>query len=503
MARSVQVLSCNSARSWLESAIIMNEELLAKCACAHCGGHIAFPVEAANVHVNCPHCGQLTQLTLEAPPPPSEKPTAAELLAAFTGTVPRTRVSLFYQAGLVLVTVMMIVLPLVYLAMIAAAGWGVWSYATHCSGLLSLGHGGARVYLAKLVVYFAPLFAGVVLVFFMIKPLFARLPPSAQPLAMNPALEPTLYAFIAKICDLVGAPMPRRIDLDCQLNAAASFRRGLRSLFSNDLVLTIGLPLVAGLSLREFAGVVAHEFGHFTQGFGMRLSYVIRTINGWFARVVYQRDAWDVTLDQWGTEAEDWRILIIVNLARLGVGFSRLLLKLLMFLGHGVSCFLLRQMEYDADSYEIKLGGSASFESTVGRLAILGEGLGNAYKNMRTSWNVNRKLPDDLPAYLLVHCSKLPPAHCQRVLDTLGMETTGVFDTHPSNGDRIRRARQAGQPGVFQLDAPASILFTRFDVVSRQVTQLHYNDDLGIGCDSSNLRPVEADATPAAGAAGA
>ena len=47
-------------------------------------------------------------------------------------------------------------------------------------------------------------------------------------------------------------------------------------------MLTIGLPLVAGLSLREFAGIIAHEFGHFTQGFGMRLSYVIRQINGWF-----------------------------------------------------------------------------------------------------------------------------------------------------------------------------------------------------------------------------
>ncbi len=38
------------------------------------------------------------------------------------------------------------------------------------------------------------------------------------------------------------------------------------SLWGNDLVLTIGLPLVAGLSAKEFAGILAHEFGHFTQG---------------------------------------------------------------------------------------------------------------------------------------------------------------------------------------------------------------------------------------------
>ena len=55
------------------------------------------------------------------------------------------------------------------------------------------------------------------------------------------------------------------------------------------MVLLIGLPLAAGLSLRQFAGVLAHEFGHFSQGFGMRLTYVIRSINIWFMRVVYER----------------------------------------------------------------------------------------------------------------------------------------------------------------------------------------------------------------------
>ena len=28
----------------------------------------------------------------------------------------------------------------------------------------------------------------------------------------------------------------------------------------------------------------------------MRLTYLIRSINGWFARVVYERDEWDETL---------------------------------------------------------------------------------------------------------------------------------------------------------------------------------------------------------------
>lgn len=53
-------------------------------------------------------------------------------------------------------------------------------------------------------------------------------------------------------------------------------------------MLTIGLPLVAGLSLQQLAGVLAHEFGHFSQGAGMRLTYIVRSINAWFLRVVYE-----------------------------------------------------------------------------------------------------------------------------------------------------------------------------------------------------------------------
>ena len=63
--------------------------------------------------------------------------------------------------------------------------------------------------------------------------------------------------------------------------------------------------------------------------------------------------------------------MLVVNFARFGVWCSRLLLKLLMFTGHVISCFLLRQMEYDADSYEIKLAGSEAFESTAKRMAVL------------------------------------------------------------------------------------------------------------------------------------
>ena len=67
----------------------------------------------------------------------------------------------------------------------------------------------------------------------------------------------------------------------------------MRSLFGNDLVLAIGLPLVAGLDLGNSCGVLTHEYGHFSRGAAMRAGYLIRQINAWFFRAVYERDGWD------------------------------------------------------------------------------------------------------------------------------------------------------------------------------------------------------------------
>src|SRR4030095_4274354 len=105
--------------------------------------------------------------------------------------------------------------------------------------------------------------------------------------------------------------------------------------------LTIGLPLVTGLDMRQFCGVLAHEFGHFAQGAGMRLTYIIRYINFWFARVVYERDEWDVRLDQAAKES-DFRIGIVLQTARGCVWLTRRILWALMHAGHAISCFMLR-----------------------------------------------------------------------------------------------------------------------------------------------------------------
>jgi Zn-dependent protease with chaperone function len=292
-------------------------------------------------------------------------PQRSSPLEAFQGTVTHTKTGPLYGAGLAIVAFAMVLLPLLYMALI---GFTVWAVLWHLRNDTWIFDGpSGRAGFSRFVLYLGPAVVGGILVFFMVKPFFAAKAKRSEPITLDPEKEPMLFAFVQKICGLVGASAPCRIDVDCEVNASASLRRGL---WSNDLVLTIGLPLASGLDMRQFAGVLAHEFGHFAQGAGMRLTYIIRKINVWFARVVYERDAWDLKLEQYA-KGGDWRVRIMLHAGRGCVWVSRRILWALMHAGQAISCFMLRQMEYDADSYEAKLAGSDAFESTASRLRVL------------------------------------------------------------------------------------------------------------------------------------
>src|SRR5262249_12433881 len=158
----------------------------------------------------------------------------------------------------------------------ALVGYGVYYHAVNHVGILGTVRGRGAV--LTFAAYGAPLVVGAILILFMLKPLFSRPAKQGRTRTLKRQAEPVLFAFVERVCEAVGAPRPRQIQVDCEVNASAGFRRGLLSMFGHDMVLTIGLPLVAGLTLRQFAGVLAHEFGHFAQGAGMRLTYVVRSI---------------------------------------------------------------------------------------------------------------------------------------------------------------------------------------------------------------------------------
>lgn len=411
----------------------------------------------------------------------SNGPSLDDIRSWFHGRVTGNRTTPGYRAALVLVAVLMVLLPLVYFSIIGLVGYGTYWFAVNNTGILSTRVSG-RGYIGLLVAYFGPIIGGLLLIGFLIKPLFARRAGNDRPLTLRRADEPRLFGFVDLLCDMVGAPRPREIAIDCQVNASAGLRRGWLSLLGGDLRLTIGLPLAAGLDVRQFAGVLAHEFGHFSQGAGMRLTYVIRSINYWFVRVVYERDAWDATLDDWCREG-DFRTMLLAWVFRACVWLSRRVLWCLMWVGNVASCLLLRQMEFDADRYETRLAGSDTFASTSWQLSVLNLAAQGATSDLRELFREGR-LVDDYPRLVTVNIEQIPAEFLETFRKSVADTKTGWFDTHPADPARVAAARAEQAAGVFHGTGPASQLFSDFTALSLQASAEYYREMIGTAYDS-------------------
>jgi Zn-dependent protease with chaperone function len=413
--------------------------------------------------------------------------TSEELSRAFSGPVEPVPLGMRFRLGLLVVAIATVLLPLIYVGIAAGAGWLVYKHIVNNIWILTEGRSGT---VGRVLLYGGPAVIGTILVFFMWKPLLARAPKSPPPVVVTGKDAPLLVAFIERIRQLVGAPAPREIRLDTWVNASAGFRRGMWSLFSrDDLVLTIGTPLLSGMTSRQLAGVLAHELGHFAQGSSMRLTYLIRSVNMWLARVAYERDSWDLWLAR-TAESTDLRIGIVLHIARFVVWLTRKVLAGLATAGHAIGTFMLREMEYDADRYEARLAGSDVFASTALRLRVLSVARGRAIAVSSIAWRDGR-LCDDLGGLIAGVADRMPP-ELRKQIETVDPEKEkgGTFDTHPPDHARIESAQRQRAPGVFQLEAPAGELLPADGELLRRVTVAFYQHENDLHPSAAQLISV-------------
>ncbi|MEM6363712.1 MAG: M48 family metallopeptidase, partial [Planctomycetota bacterium] len=357
--------------------------------------------------------------------------------------IPRQPVNGLYKLGIAGMALFMMIMPLAYFTLIGVVAYGVYHYTFGIfPGLFeTMPRGRAAIF--AVMMYGAPIVAGVITVIFMIKPVFTSLvfDGDARQRSLRRETEPALFHLVDQICESVSAPKPKRIDVDCDVNASASFGTGFKGLFGNDLVLTIGVPLVADMSARQFSGVLAHEFGHFSQGAGMRSSAIVRSINFWFFRVVYQRDGIDEMLDESMAESESVGISLVLGLASLCVWITRRILWCFMMVSHLVSSFMLRQMEFDADRFEAGLGGSKSFIEASHRLRLLGFSQGKTMAGLSNLAAKESVLVDNIPMMIaqVRRARDRPPAGTPQ-------RPGGRAPHHRRNGNDPRR--RAGRRAV-------------------------------------------------------
>ena len=270
-------------------------------------------------------------------------------------------VSTFYKVGMFISSIIMVLLPIMYFAIIVVMAfiikWHFIENTTFIDGKFSL------------LLYLLPGIIGSILVVAMLYPFKFLFIKSEVPDLIKEDDAPELFAIIKALSKSIGNKVPVEIAVDMDVNASASFKPGLANFLQGNLRLTIGLTLIKTLKLDQLIGIIAHEFGHFSQGSGMRLTYIVRTFNHIMARMAYGDEEMDRKLSFYADD--DWYVISFTSMiAKMFLWITRKIVYVLFYLGSICSNYMLRQMEFDADWFEINITGSEEFEKASDRLTV-------------------------------------------------------------------------------------------------------------------------------------
>ncbi|MDH5388382.1 MAG: M48 family metallopeptidase [Gammaproteobacteria bacterium] len=396
--------------------------------------------------------------------------TLKDFEALINKDIPKVKVAGKYKLGLLLAIIISTIAPLIYLGIIAGLIAGIVAYINNLPDILSEISGGT----AKLATIIIPTFIPSILLLFLIKPLFAR-HPARREYILKRNQFPALFNLVDVMCNKIGVPVPVQISVNNDVNASASSMHGLLSLIRGQLKLTVGLPLITGMSLRQLTGVLAHEFGHFSQASAMTAYYLVNTINYWFYNRAYEPDTWDKRLETWFEKA-DWHFLITIAImgAKLGIFLTRKLFAVLFVLNHKTTQFMSRHMEYDADSYESIFSGSVNFEKTAVQLRRLSYASNEIYAINSDSWNDN-KLLKNLPSAIASMSDSFDDKINDHIKNDMNEAETSTWDSHPADNDRIANVLKRNDAGAITADYPAHLLCKDIDTLCEKVTLFTYS----------------------------
>jgi len=311
---------------------------------------------------------------------------------------------------------------------VAAAALGLASLVGIAAFVVFSG-GKAIVLLFKLLVVLAlPLWA---LLRTAVSALFTRLP-APEGLLLERAQAPRLFAALDDMRRRMRGPRFHRVLLVDGFNAAVMQRPlfGLMGWPRNYLLL--GLPLLEALGTGEAMAVVAHEYGHLAGSHGRFGAFIYRLRLTW-GRVQQLSRRWDGWLARPLRALVDWYAPYF----------------------NAYTFVLARANEYEADAASAGLVGAGVMADALKRTEIAGPRHRAFLEEVFAGTRDAPQPPDDLAARWAQALRDAPaPANDRQRLEAALARTSGVADTHPALGDRLRALSGAGAEAAAALPPP-------------------------------------------------
>ena len=295
---------------------------------------------------------------------------------------------------------------------------------------------------------------------------------------------PDLWDFVYRICDETGAPKPKAIFADPNVNAYVRYTNlWLSLIFPVRKELTIGLGLVGCVNLSEFKAVIAHEFGHFAQR-SMKIGSYIVSANTIIHDMIYSHDRWDQMLEDW--RRADIRLAFPAWIITPIIWVIRQVLALFYSFLNVMYSSLSREMEFNADQYAVTAAGSEAIVSALWKLndgaATWNETLGHAYlasqKELFTGnlYSHNQLAMERIGEDLKNRFQALPVDDHggKKFFATSENSQVGMYASHPPNDLREQSAKSPFVPCQMDERSPWELFGSNSDALQGDMTQLIY-----------------------------
>ncbi|MEU6239811.1 M48 family metallopeptidase [Streptomyces sp. NPDC047024] len=307
-----------------------------------------------------------------------------------------------------------------------------------------------------------------------------RIPKGEDPpgIEVTEADEPRLWALVRELAAEAGTRAPDRILLTPDVNASVREEPRLLGLLPGPRRLTLGVPLLTGLSEAQLRAVLGHEYGHFTGG-DTRLSALVVRGRVQIGRVIerFHESAHDKVTEERARQEKAAAKRIAkgkkphaVDTARAGATYRAMAWLYTQYgkLYLRASLSTARAQEYAADRTAARLAGRDVTASALRELAVLSDRFEfylDCYATIGLSAGSMPPRGEFFRGFGRLLAAREEQLAAMRV--ELPSEEVSPYDSHPPLAERVRRLEalpadgrmaDAGGPALALLTDPARTL---------------------------------------------
>lgn len=200
--------------------------------------------------------------------------------------------------------------------------------------------------------------------------------------------EPKLFALIEEIVEQVETQLPKKVYLSSEVNASVFYNSSFWSMFfpvRKNLI--VGMGLINSVTYQELKGVLAHEFGHFSQR-SMRVGSYVYHANHAIYNMLYNNESLNRLSEKWYNTsyyaaAFQWLPKTIIGV------MQKILQKQYEVINKNYMA-LSREMEFHADAISAQVAGSNAVETSLLRSNFSNYCLNNVFNFYGAQMQKNR-----------------------------------------------------------------------------------------------------------------